>query len=159
MEQRYCWVDAWAFERLLGEADGNREEGLTEKAAELTRKATEMYGGAFLIGEMEQPLVTSFRERLRSKFLRNVSWLGRYWEETNRWEKALECYQRGLEVDDLAEELYRRLILCHQGLGQKVEALSAYKRCEKILKDTLGIEPSPETRALYKTLSRPDRGA
>jgi len=159
MEQGYCWVDVWAFERLLGEADGKRKEALTEKAAELTQKAIEMYRGPFLIGEMGQPLVTSFRERLRSKFLRNVSWLGRYWEETNRWEKALECYQRGLEVDDLAEELYRRLILCHQGLGQKVEALSAYKRCEKILKDTLGIEPSPETRALYKTLSRPDRGA
>ena len=159
MEQRYCWVDAWTFERLLGEADGKREEGLTEKAAELTRKATEMYGGAFLIGEMEQPLVTSFRERLRSKFLRYVTWLGRYWEETNRWEKALECYQRGLEMDDLAEELYRRLMLCHQRLGQKVEALSAYKRCEKILKDILGIEPSPETQALHKTISSPDRGA
>jgi DNA-binding SARP family transcriptional activator len=40
-----------------------------------------------------------------------------------------------------------------------VEALSAYKRCEKILKDTLGIEPSPETQALHKTISSPDRGA
>ena len=159
MEERCCWVDVWAFERLLGEADGKRNEGLSEKAAELTRKAIDMYRGPFLIGEMEHSLVTSFRERLRSKFLRNVSWLGRYWEETNRWEKALECYQRGLEVDDLAEELYRRLMLCHQRLGQKVEALSAYRRCEKILKDTLGIEPSPETRALYKTLSLLDRGA
>ena len=159
MGQMYCWVDVWAFERLLGEADDKREEGLSEKAAELTRKAIEMYRGPFLIGDVEQPLVTSFRERLRSKFLRNVSWLGRYREETNQWEKALECYQRGLEVDDLAEELYRRLMLCHRRLGQKAEGLSAYKRCEKILKDALGTEPSPETRALYKTLSSPDRGA
>jgi DNA-binding SARP family transcriptional activator len=152
MEQRYCWVDVWAFERLLGEADARRKEGVTEKAAELTHKAIKMYRGPFLVGEMEQLLVTSFRERLRSKFLRNVSWLGGYSEEANKWEEALECYQRGLEVDDLAEELYRRLMLCHQRLGQKAEALSAYKRCEKILKDTLGIEPSPETRAVYKTL-------
>ena len=143
MGQRYCWVDVWAFERLLGEADGKREEGLSEKAAELTRKAIEMYRGPFLIGDVEQPLVTSFRERLRSKFVRNVSWLGHYREETNQWERALECYQRGLEVDNLAEELYRHLILCHQRLGQKAEALSAYKRCEKILKNTLGTEPSP----------------
>jgi DNA-binding SARP family transcriptional activator len=158
IEQRYCWLDVWAFEHLLGEADGKREEGLTEKAAELTRKAIEMYRGPFLMGEMEQPFVTSFRERLRSKFLRNVSSLGRYWEKTNRWERALECYQWGLEVDELAEELYRRLMLCHQRLGQNMEALSAYKRCEKILKDTFGIELSPETQALRKTLSSPDRG-
>ena len=159
MEKRCWWVDVWAFERLLGEADGKRKEGFTKKAAELTQKAIEMYKGPFLAGEMEQPFVISFRERLRSKFSRNVSWLGSYWEGTKRWEKALECYQRGLEMDDLAEELYRRLMLCHQRLGQKVEALSVYKRCEKILKDTLGIEPSPETQALHKTISSPDRGA
>jgi len=153
MEQRYCWVDVWAFERLLGEADGKRKEGLTEKAAELTQRAIEVYKGPFLFGEMKQPFVISFRERLRSKFSRIVSWLGGYWEETNRLEKALECYQRGLEVDNLAEELYRRLMLCHQRHGQKAEALSDYKRCEKILRAALGIEPSPETQALYKTLS------
>ena len=156
MEQRYCWVDVWAFERFLGEADSKRKEGLTEKAAELTQRAIEVYRGPFLVGEMEHPFVISFRERLRSKFSRNVSWLGGYWEETNRWEKALEFYQRGLEVDDLAEELYRRLMLCHKRLGQKVEALSVYKRCEKILSATLGIKPSPKTQALYKTLSSPD---
>ncbi len=157
MEQRYCWVDVWAFERLLGEADGRRKEGLTEKAAELTQRAIEVYRGPFLAGEREQVLVTSFRERLRSKFLRNVKWLGGYREGINRWKEALECYQRGLEVDELAEELYRRLMLCHLRLGQKAEAMSAYKSCEKILRAALRIEPSPETQALYETLSSPDR--
>jgi len=156
MEQGYCWVDVWAFERLLGQADGKRKEGLAEKAAELTQRAIEGYKGPFLFGEARQPFMISFRERLRSKFSRNICWLGSYWEEANKWEDALKCYQRGLEVDNISEELYRRLMLCHKRLGQKAEALSVYKRCERMLRAGFEIEPSPKTQALYKTLSSPD---
>jgi LuxR family maltose regulon positive regulatory protein len=152
LNPRYYWVDVWAFESILGEADGKQKAGLTGDAASLIQKAIEMYRGPFLSGETEEPWVVSMRERLRSKFLRSVKWLGHYWEQAKKYEKALEFYQRGLEVDDLAEELYRRLMICHQRLGQKAEALSVYNRCKKILSTTLGIEPSPETQAIYKSL-------
>ena len=158
LNPRYYWVDVWAFESILGEADGKQEAGLTGEAASLIQKAIEMYRGPFLSGEIEEPCPIPMRERLRGKFLRSVRWLGHYWEQVNKYEKALECYQRGLEEDDLAEELYRRLMLCHQRLGQKVEALSAYKRCEKILKDTLGIEPSPETQNIFRTIRANAKG-
>ena len=95
LDPRYYWVDVWAFEHLLEEADTKREKGLTERSVELTQKAMEMYKGPFLSGEVEQPWVISIRERLRRKFLRNVSWLGHYWEQHNQWEKTLECYERG----------------------------------------------------------------
>jgi DNA-binding SARP family transcriptional activator len=152
LDPRYHWVDVWAFEHLFEEADHKRKEGLTERSVELTQKAMEMYRGPFLAGEIEQPWVISIRERLRRKFLRNVSWVGRYWEQCNQWEKTLECYERGLEVDDLAEELYQRLMVCYQRLGRKAEALSVYNRCKKTLSAALGVPPSSETVALYKSL-------
>jgi len=152
LDQRYCWVDAWAFERILGEADEKQGQGQMERAAALVQKAIRMYSGSFLSGEEEQPWVMFLRERLRSKFLRNVNWLGRHWEKARKWEKVLECYQRGLEVDNLAEELYRHLIVCHQELGQTAEALSVYNRCKRTLSSVLGIEPSPETEAVLKSI-------
>ena len=48
LDQRYCWVDIWAFEHVLGEADSKLKEGLTERAVHLTQKAIKMYRGAFL---------------------------------------------------------------------------------------------------------------
>jgi two-component SAPR family response regulator len=98
--------------------------------------------------------VLLLRERLRSKFLRTVAWLGQSLEQSCKWQEALECYRKGLEVDDLAEELYRRLMSCYASLGQKAEALSLYHRCRKILSLVLGIAPSSETETLYQTIKR-----
>jgi ATP/maltotriose-dependent transcriptional regulator MalT/DNA-binding SARP family transcriptional activator len=147
-----CWVDIHAFEQVLAQARDCIKEGSTDRAGLLTQKAIEMYQGPFLAGETELPRVISISERLRNKFLRSVSWLGQYWEEMEKLKNALACYYRGLEVDDLAEELYRCLMRCHLRLGQKAEGLSVYNHCRKTLSENLGIEPSPETRAIYKSL-------
>jgi LuxR family transcriptional regulator, maltose regulon positive regulatory protein len=152
LDSKYCWVDAWAFERLLGEVDGKQKETWTEDSISLAQKAIGMYRGTFLAKEIEQSWLISIRERLRSKFLRNVNRLGDYWCQTKQWGKALECYQKGLEVDDLAEEFCQGLMICYQNLGLKANALSQYNRFEKRLKAVLGIEPSPKTKTLRDTL-------
>jgi DNA-binding SARP family transcriptional activator len=152
LDPRYCWVDVQAFEFIFEEADSKRKEGLTESSVHLIQRALGMYRGPFLSGEIEHPWVISTRERLRRKFLRNVSWLGHYWEQSQSYDRALECYERGLEMDDLAEELYRHLIMCYQRLGRKAEALSVYNRCKKALSTAFGIKPSPETQAIYESL-------
>jgi LuxR family maltose regulon positive regulatory protein len=164
LNHRYCWIDVWAFERILGkvdtawetktdrdraaERDKSRER---EQAIKLTEKAIKMYTGPFLSGDHE-PWMVSSRERLRNKFLRNVRRLGLYWEQSGKLDKAVECYQKGLEVDDLAEEFYQRLMKCYQQMGKRAEALAVYKRCYQILSSVLGIEPSPETEAFKRAL-------
>jgi len=152
LDNRCCWVDVWAYEDLLREAETKWKEGMTESAIQLTQKAIQLYNGSFLEKEGEQPWMIPLRERLRNKFLESIDKLGRYWQESGQWEKALDCYSRGLEVDDLAEELYQGLMLCYLNLGQKAKALSAYNRCKRILSSTLGIEPSPETKALHQKI-------
>ena len=149
LNSKYCWVDAWAFERLLGEVDTKEWRGDSVPIAE---KAIKMYGGAFLAKEIEHPWLISMRERLRSKFLRSVNHLGNYWCQTQQWGRALECYQRGLEVDDLAEEFCQGGMVCYQNLGLNANALSLYNRFEKRVKAVLGIDPSSKTKALRDAL-------
>lgn len=91
-------------------------------------------------------------ERLRNKFLRNVEKLGQYCQKSGQWEKALDCYLKGLEVDDLAEEFYSGLMTCYHRLGRKTDALAVYNRYKKTLSSLPGIEPSPKTEAIYRTI-------
>lgn len=162
IDPRYCWVDAWSFERIFekieteskrtGE-DETRGHGEDEKVLRLIEKAIIIYQGHFLADESEEFWTTSYRERLRNKYLLLIIRFGDYLQKTEQWEKAVENYQRALEVDNLAEEFYQHLMICYRHLGQNAKAIEIYKRCRKMLTGVLGIEPSPKTKAIHKTLT------
>jgi LuxR family maltose regulon positive regulatory protein len=115
LDARRCWVDAWAFERAMSEAEAR---GVSEETVESVERALALYRGAFLAGEDEDWTIF-LRERLRRRFLQSVLDLGLFREKAGQWKKAVECYQRGLRVDDLAEELYQRLMISYGELGLK----------------------------------------
>jgi len=154
LSNRHCWVDVWAFARFLGQAEKARKEGKGTEAIRQFEKALSLYTGPFLQSE-EMTCAASPREKLRSGFLRAVAHLGRCYEDRERWEEAVSCYGKGIEADDLAEELYRRLMVCHIRQGREAEALSVYRRCRKTLSSVLGVDPSAETRSIAASLSRP----
>ena len=118
----------------------------------MTEKALHLHQGLFLPADEAHFWTIPCRERVRSKYLRLAIRLGNYLEETTSWEMAEECYHRSLEVDPLAEEMYQHLMICHQRLGQYAEAIEIYRRLKKTLSSSLGIEPSPKTEAIYKSL-------
>ncbi|NJD61412.1 MAG: hypothetical protein FIA93_01655, partial [Deltaproteobacteria bacterium] len=141
LSNRHCWVDAWAFERSQGQAERAMKEGRGTEAISLFEKSLSLYRGPFLQSE-EMSCVESPREKLRMRFLGAVAHLGRCYEDGENWEAAVSCYRRGIEVDALAEALYRRLMVCHIRQGREAEALSVYRRCRKTLSSVLGMEPS-----------------
>jgi len=153
LSNRHCWVDVWAFERFLGQAEKARTERKGTEAIRLFEKALSLYRGPFLLSE-EMTCAASPREKLRSGFLRAVAHLGQCYEDGERWEEAVSCYGKGIEADDLAEEIYRRLMVCHIRQGREAEALSVYRRCRKTLSSVLGVDPSAETRAIAASLGR-----
>jgi DNA-binding SARP family transcriptional activator len=151
LDPRYCWVDAFAFERLLGKAASLGETGRKEDAAKLEEKALSLYRGPFLAEDAGQSWAVSMRERLRSRYLSTVGRLGDHWVRSGKWEKARVCYYRGIDVDNLAEEFYQSLMRCYLADGRKAEALAVYDRLENTL-SSLGVEPSPKTRYLLNSL-------
>jgi LuxR family maltose regulon positive regulatory protein len=155
LNQRYCWVDVWALEHILGQADEEWRKApktdKTAKAIELTQKVLDLYQGPFMKGT-EEPWAISFRERLQANVMRGMEWLGHYWEGVDQMEKAIACYQQGLVVDKLSEKCYQRLMLCLKQMGRKAESLAIYDRCKKNLAANLGIEPSPVTQDIRRSL-------
>jgi ATP/maltotriose-dependent transcriptional regulator MalT/DNA-binding SARP family transcriptional activator len=142
IDPRTCWVDIWAFERIAGESEELSTVALAEKAVG-------MYGGAFLPGEKGAYWSLSIRERLRNKYLLLVERIGDYYEKEGKWKQAAENFRKGLEVDDLAEIFYQRLMICYGKLGQKAEAVTVFNQCSDRLSSALGIAPSSETERIH----------
>jgi two-component SAPR family response regulator len=134
LDPHYCWVDVWALERLLNRFEALERQPRNEfELEEVALSVFRLYQGHFLAQEDEAPWMLGLRERLRGRFVRHVLALGRRREQTERWSSAAELYERALELDNLNEELYRRLMLCQKTLGHYAEALEVYRRCRRML--------------------------
>jgi len=143
-----CWVDIWAFERLLGRAEKrNPDDTLGQRAM---AEATALYQGEFLPELEDESWTIHTRERLRSRFLRLVEQRGTAFEKYHEFEEAILLYRKGLEVDPLVEQFYQRLMICYKAQGRTGEAVAVFQRCKKILGCMLGIEPSIETKRILK---------
>lgn len=156
LDNRLCWVDVWAFEQAASRVEiilSSPQPDLAELSALLSATLS-LYHGQFLGRETPQPWSISLRERLRSKFLRHLLDVARHWERIGRHDAAIQCYQKGLEVDDLAEIFYQRLMVCYQQLGRKSEALAVYRRCRRTLSLILSISPSSATEAIHRRLNQ-----
>jgi len=158
LNSRFCWVDVWAFERLLGRMQRIRSKDTTGREAykldELMQRIFTLYQDHFLAKEEVTSWSVSMRERLRSKFIHALLDMGRYWEMHAFWDKAIQCYQRGLEVDDLIEVFYQRLMLCTLQAQRISEGMATYRRCRQVLSIVLGLQPEPETESIYLLLKK-----
>jgi ATP/maltotriose-dependent transcriptional regulator MalT/DNA-binding SARP family transcriptional activator len=152
---RYTWVDIWAFERLLSQAEteaGNGEEKSPYFAARYAERGINFYKGSFLPQNNMDYWSIHMRERLKSRFLRGVIFLGRNLEKIGEREKAVLHYHKALEIDPLMEEFYQRLMICYNRMGRNADAVRVFKRCENNLQRLLKVEPSVHTVAILKNL-------
>jgi len=139
-----CWVDAWAFEHAL--------EANTPYSVESAERALALYRGPFVNDENTESWALAYRERLQGRYLRSVLDLGARLEQLQELERALVCYERGLEHDNLSEALYQRTVACYAALGRRAEALNTYARCRDRLRKELGVDPSEQTQNLLNAL-------
>ena len=141
LDRRQCWLDVWTFERIARAADETQADARpADETAAVARRLVAAYPGHFLAGDEDEPWLIGMRDRLRSKLLRAVLALAKRLQEAGRWENAVALYQRALELDNLAEDLYRNLMICYRELGRPSEALQVYRRCRELLSLVLGRE-------------------
>ncbi|MGD2112948.1 MAG: BTAD domain-containing putative transcriptional regulator [Gammaproteobacteria bacterium] len=156
LDSAQVWVDAWAFERQLGELRRLLARPVSDTAARrldaLADDVLRLYQGHFLCREDLQCWMVSMQERLRSKFVHGLLDLGRYWESRGLLHRAVACYRKGIEVDDLIETFYQRLMHCLRETGRVPEAIAAYRQCRQVLSVVLGLAPDTHTTQIYHTL-------
>jgi len=158
-DETVTWVDTCALEHVCGRIEsllGAGASGAGVDDGELERRRVQLmslYRG-HCFGEAELPSwALALRDRLRARFLRSIDMLGQRLERVGRPEQAIAFYRAALEQDNLAEEIYQRLIACHLARGESAQALNAYRRCRELLSIVLGVRPSARTEALVSGLS------
>jgi DNA-binding SARP family transcriptional activator len=135
------WVDAHALDAYE----------VHELSAAALVDLMRLYRGPFLADE-DDAWMFAPRERLRSRFLRLVGELALRLEAEARNEVLGDLYRRALEVEPLAEELYRGYMQCLMRQGRHTEAAATYRRCKETLARSLNVIPSPLTQSLYAQL-------
>jgi DNA-binding SARP family transcriptional activator len=148
-------VDAWAFDRdvdALQDALHAGSADQTVRIRELCARILDVYRGAFLDNEAPQRWMLAARDRWRARFVRSLTDASHYFEQRGEWTEALGLCERGVEADTLAETLYRTLMRCHLARGERGEAARVYRRCREMLSVQLGIAPSAETQALFRSV-------
>ena len=151
LSAHYVWVDAWAFNRTLGSIDGAIQAEDNAHLEDLTNKIFGLYRAPFL-GDIDMPWALPMRERLCSRFLQHILHVGDHYEHDQRWRDAVRLYERALEINPLAEDLYRRLMTACLHLDRRADALRVYQRCEQTLSTSFGVPPSREIRLLHDSL-------
>jgi DNA-binding SARP family transcriptional activator len=141
----WCWVDAWAF------------EARANSPSEADVKALNLYRGAFLPEDEQQPWSVSMRERLRGKFIHLLSSRGMGLEARGDAQAAADCYLRGIEADPIVESSYQGLMRCYEKLGKRGEAFGVYRRLKQTLSVVLGVSPSETTQQLFDHLLQTQR--
>jgi class 3 adenylate cyclase len=66
--------------------------------------------------------------------------------------RATDAARRAVDLDPTKEAAYRQLMRALAAAGERGEALRVWERCRITLVEELGIDPSPETEAVYLEL-------
>ena len=134
------WLDTWAFESAL------------DATPPRPAAALGLYRGHFLGLESAATWALPLRDRLQAKLSRSVLAEGQRLEARSEFAVARALYQRTLEVDNLAEAIYRRLMICQRELGDPAGALTTYRRCRELLSIVLNRKPTSETESVRASL-------
>jgi len=151
-----CRIDVRDFATVVASVDEMPSVSPRRDIDQIQRLAGQLmqtYTGHFLENDSHESWVIAYRDQLREKFGRTVLNLACGFEQHRRWDLAAALYLRALELDNLAEPFYRRLMLCYRELGETAEALRIFRRCCELLSIVLCTGPSNETRAVHASLT------
>ncbi|MFN2484849.1 MAG: BTAD domain-containing putative transcriptional regulator [Candidatus Limnocylindria bacterium] len=146
------WSDVDAFDEhakagRAAQARGDMDGVRTSYAA-----AVELYRGPYLPEDIYDDLIGRERDRLREEFFVVCTELMKALADRGDYDAAVEVGRRVLREDHVRESVYRRLMRYLALAGRREEALQLYHRARSALDTELGVEPLPETRALYERL-------
>jgi DNA-binding SARP family transcriptional activator len=94
------------------------------------------------------------REELRQTRLHALETLARALSAAGRHAMAIQAALAAIRLEPLRETAHRTLIETHLAEGNWSEALRQFRRCQRLLREELGVEPSESMRRLLKDRAR-----
>jgi class 3 adenylate cyclase/ketosteroid isomerase-like protein len=140
-------VDAEELVAAVGEAEDAAAGGHVDAALAAAARAEAIAARGFVTDDCEW--VDSRRDTIRELRARAALAESAAQLAGDKSGRAIEAARRALELDETKEAAYRQLMLSLAAAGERAEALRVWERCRITLVEELGIDPSPETEAVY----------
>jgi DNA-binding SARP family transcriptional activator len=110
-----------------------------------------LYTGPFLTEDMYADWSSLQREQLSKTYFAMCRVLADHYLRIKRYEDAMRWVTAILQENRCDESAHQQLIQIYIAQGHRSEAIQQYQRCERILREELGVQPLPETTQLLQT--------
>ncbi len=147
-------VDLEEAEAGLAEARRRLAVGQPREARDLAAAAAEAMAGPFLAG-WSGPWVDDVRARLDEVALGALELASQAALSGGDPSAALAAAEEAVARAPLRESAQRARLAALGATGNRAEALRAYQRLRRALADEMGVDPAPETEAVYLDLLGP----
>lgn len=122
------------------------------EAAVFWQRAIDAYRGEFLQGHLDEWVIQR-RADFRAGHVQALSELGRIRAGEGQHEEALGLYLRAVRETPNREDLHREAMRQYAQLGRRAEAAEHYNTLRNMLHSQFGVEPAPETQALFQQVT------
>ena len=148
---RPYWLDVEVLRRSL-EPDPSSVDRTVRQAA------VDLYQGEFLHGFQVRDAppfetwVVEQREQIHTLVVNALTGLVSEYTQSGDQAAALAANRRLLGLDPWSEPMHRQQMRLLAQTGDRAAALAQYETCRRVLAAEFGIEPLPETTALYEQI-------
>ncbi len=149
-------LDVERFDEQLEKAHHSIQFDQPQQAHDALEAAINLYRGD-LMPDCYDDWILNHRERLRQRYLSAIEQRMDLLESEGNYRRAIGYGERLIREDSLREQPYRSLMRLHALNGDRANALRVYHACASELERELGVEPHPETKALYQRLLKAEQ--
>ncbi len=142
-------IDTEDFEAHIAAAEKAKREKDTELLRESLERASEIYKGDFLEGSYEDWAVER-RNYYQEQHVRVISALAKLAFSEKRWAAVKRLCDQILIADPFREDIHRLVLRSLSAQGKPAAAKKYFEHMAETLSKELGIEPSAETRRVFK---------
>lgn len=146
-----AWIDVSAAADAIHEAEAALRAGDARRAYGPSAVAQHIARRPFLPGESGS-WVEGWRDRLRDVLLRALETRAEIYVMNGEYALALQSAKELLSLEPFRETGHRWVMRAHAAMGNTAEALKSYEHCRKLIARELGVDPSPQTKAVYEEL-------
>lgn len=143
-----AWVDVQAYRELTGLVTRAREQGRDATAVRLVEAAESLYDGDVDVSGTDCMALHAARADLRRLRVQLLVEAAEAAGACAGWRESLELAQRA-EAIETSDRTTRALMRAWFALGETSCAVEGFERLRRHLADEYGVDPAPQTRALY----------
>ncbi len=158
--QAGLWLDVEVFlERLaIYEAHQHQDGAICRHCLPLLQEAVSLYRDSFLAGfllgdgaDFSQWQLTeaAFLQRKQASALQALLF---YHAQTGAYDTAVTFAHRWLQLDPTHEPAHQWLMKLYAWQGETAKAAHQYHECVRLLAQTVGLQPQPETTTLFNQI-------